>query len=94
VFVQAMQAIGWQVPTPKATLYAWAKLPAACQQSSIPFCVDLVTNTGVAASPGAGFGSAGEGYVRFALVQAPEILQEACDRMAEYLPLKRGKISL
>jgi aspartate/methionine/tyrosine aminotransferase len=49
------------------------------------FCTQLVENTGVAALPGAGFGKAGEGYVRFALVQEPEILEAAVERIAQFL---------
>ncbi|MBE9042451.1 succinyldiaminopimelate aminotransferase, partial [Oscillatoriales cyanobacterium LEGE 11467] len=49
------------------------------------FCTQLVEQTGVAASPGAGFGKAGEGYVRFALVHEPPVLEEAVARMAKFL---------
>ncbi len=85
VFVQAMQEIGWTVPTPGATLYVWAKLPEPWTQDSVGFCTQLVEKTGVAASPGVGFGKSGEGYVRFALVRPPEILTQAVERMAEFL---------
>lgn len=84
-FIQALHNIGWQVPTPKATMYVWAKLPEPWQNNSMGFCIQLVEATGVAASPGAGFGKAGEGYVRFALVQEPEILQTAVKRIASFL---------
>jgi aspartate/methionine/tyrosine aminotransferase len=84
-FVSALQAIGWQVPTPDATMYIWAKLPPKWAYSSIDFCTELVEQTGVAASPGVGFGQAGEGYVRFALVHEPTRLQLAVDRMVKFL---------
>lgn len=83
--VDALHQIGWQVPLPKATLYLWAKLPEKWQNKSIEFCTQLVEKTGVALSPGAGFGSAGEGYVRFALVQAPDILKDAVTKIASFL---------
>jgi aspartate/methionine/tyrosine aminotransferase len=85
VFVQGMHDIGWPVPTPVATMYVWAKLPQPWQQNSIEFCTQLVQQTGVAASPGVGFGKAGEGYVRFALVHPPEVLTEAVQRIANFL---------
>ncbi len=85
VFVQALAAIGWQVPLPGATMYIWAKLPKPWQQDSIGFCQSLVAATGVAASPGVGFGAAGEGYVRFALVHPPAVLQVAVDRISKFL---------
>ncbi len=84
-FVGALQAIGWQVPNPDATMYIWAKLPPQWAHSSISFCTELVEQTGVAASPGVGFGKAGEGYVRFALVHEPAKLQLAVDRLAKFL---------
>jgi aspartate/methionine/tyrosine aminotransferase len=84
-FINALHRIGWQVPTPEATMYIWAKLPNQWSNNSIEFCTDLVKQTGVAASPGAGFGKAGEGYVRFALVQEPKVLETAVERIAEFI---------
>jgi aspartate/methionine/tyrosine aminotransferase len=84
-FVTALDQIGWQVPTPAATMYIWAKLPPQWAQDSIAFCTELVCQTGVAASPGIGFGKHGEGYVRFALVHEPAKLQLAVDRIAKFL---------
>ena len=66
-------------------MYIWAKLPPAWSQNSVEFCTTLVEKTGVAASPGAGFGQSGEGYVRFALVHEPSILETAVERIAEFL---------
>ena len=85
VFVAALDCIGWQVPTPQIALYVWAKLPEPWSADSIKFCADLVEATGVAVSPGAGFGKSGEGYVRFALVHPPKILETAVDRIAQFL---------
>jgi aspartate/methionine/tyrosine aminotransferase len=84
-FITALDRIGWHVPTPEATMYIWAKLPPKWAHDSIAFCTELVCQTGVAASPGIGFGKSGEGYVRFALVHEPARLQLAVDRMAKFL---------
>ncbi|BAZ13728.1 aspartate transaminase [Calothrix sp. NIES-4071] len=84
-FISALNNIGWHVPTPQATMYVWAKLPPEWSQNSVEFCTKLVQETGVAASPGAGFGKSGEGYVRFALVREPLILEIAVQRIAEFL---------
>ena len=86
-FVSALVRSGWDVPMPKATMYVWAKLPEPFRANSIQFCKDLVENTGVAASPGAGFGKSGEGYVRFALVQEPSVLEAAVDKISQFLSL-------
>jgi aspartate/methionine/tyrosine aminotransferase len=84
-FVKALNNIGWDVPTPEATMYIWAKLPPKWAHDSIEFCTELVCQTGVAASPGVGFGKCGEGYVRFALVHEPAKLQLAVDRISKFL---------
>lgn len=84
-FITALHRIGWQVPTPNATMYIWAKLPAPWQENSVEFCTQLVKQTGVAASPGAGFGKSGEGYVRFALVHEPSVLETAVEKIAQFL---------
>lgn len=84
-FVQALHRIGWNVPTPSATMYVWAKLPDPWKDDSMGFCTQLVESTGVAASPGAGFGKSGEGYVRFALVHDPSTLETAVERIAQFL---------
>ncbi|MBW4666198.1 MAG: LL-diaminopimelate aminotransferase [Cyanomargarita calcarea GSE-NOS-MK-12-04C] len=84
-FINALHSIGWQVPTPAATMYIWARLPEPWSQKSVEFCTQLVEATGVAASPGAGFGKSGEGYVRFALVHEPTVLKTAVQRIAKFL---------
>lgn len=85
LFVNALNEIGWHVPIPAATMYIWAKLPPKWEHNSLEFCTELVTQTGVAVSPGVGFGRCGEGYVRFALVHEPAKLQLAVDRLAKFL---------
>ncbi|MGB3654798.1 MAG: LL-diaminopimelate aminotransferase [Rivularia sp. (in: cyanobacteria)] len=84
-FIDALHRIGWEVPVPKATMYVWAKLPEPWSKDSIQFCTQLVENTGVAVSPGAGFGKSGEGYVRFALVREPLVLETAVDKISQFL---------
>jgi aspartate/methionine/tyrosine aminotransferase len=84
-FVTALHEIGWQVPHPKATMYVWAKLPSPWEGNSTGFCTQLVAQTGVAVSPGAGFGKSGEGYVRFALVREPEILEKAVASISQFI---------
>ena len=85
IFVRALNDIGWQVRSPQATMYVWAKLPEPWQNNSVDFCTKLVAQTGVAASPGAGFGRAGEGYVRFALVRDSDILRQAAAKIEQFI---------
>ena len=84
-FISALKEIGWNVSSPIATMYIWAKLPQPWQHRSVDFCTELVAQTGVAASPGAGFGASGEGYVRFALVKEPQTLRYAAQQIQQFL---------
>ena len=88
-FIQALKDIGWEVSLPEATMYIWAKLPEPWQNNSVDFCTKLVANTGVAASPGAGFGQSGEGYVRFALVRDPDTLRQAAKKIEQFINQER-----
>lgn len=86
--VSALASIGWDISAPSATMYLWVKLPADLPNGwatdSIAFCRELVAETGVALSPGRGFGESGEGYVRFALVQSPTVLETAIQRISKF----------
>ncbi|GAA0514965.1 aminotransferase class I/II-fold pyridoxal phosphate-dependent enzyme [Deinococcus depolymerans] len=73
--VPALRTLGWEVETPQASMYAWARVPGL--RDSVAFAVRAAERTGVAVSPGAAFGAGGEGFVRFALVQPPEVLRAA-----------------
>jgi len=75
----------WQIPSPISTMYVWAKIPEKISLSSLEFCLQLVESTGVALSPGSGFGQAGEGYVRFALVRDSDTLELAAHKIASFL---------
>lgn len=88
-FVAALARISWDVPVPATAMYVWAPLPEAWRADSMGFCVELVRRTGVVASAGVGFGPIGEGYVRFALVHEPEILERAAALIGDFLQGKR-----
>jgi LL-diaminopimelate aminotransferase len=81
-FLAGIQALGYPVPVPKATLYVWLPLPRS-YTSSMDFTRDLLDKTGVVVAPGSGFGASGEGYVRVALCVTEERLREAGRRMTE-----------
>lgn len=70
VLVNGLDDLGWSVPTPKATLYLWAPIPEKFRHlGSLRFSELLLEEALVATSPGIGFGTAGEGYLRMALVE-------------------------
>jgi alanine-synthesizing transaminase len=67
--------IGWNVPRPRATMFVWARIPTG--EPSQDFALRLLREAHVAVSPGSGFGSDGEGYVRFALVENEQRIAQA-----------------
>ncbi|WP_239614901.1 aminotransferase class I/II-fold pyridoxal phosphate-dependent enzyme [Cohnella mopanensis] len=83
VFVQALRGQGWEVPSPGATMFLWARVPEGW--SSRTFSQSLLTSTGVASIPGNAFGERGEGYVRLALVEPEAVLLEAAERIGAFI---------
>ncbi|WP_409175647.1 aminotransferase class I/II-fold pyridoxal phosphate-dependent enzyme [Brevibacillus fortis] len=75
VLLGALEQAGWSIPSPKATMFVWAAVPGGW--TSREFAFALLEKAGVVVVPGSAFGEEGEGYVRIALVQPPEILLEA-----------------
>ena len=70
VLCSGLNAIGWHVTPPKATMFAWARIPEFYRaMGSVEFSKKLLTEAQVAVSPGIGFGEFGEGYVRFGLIE-------------------------
>lgn len=70
-----LRRIGWQVPDGEGTMFVWAPLPEGYENSE-DFCVELMERSGVICVPGSSFGSLGEGFVRFALVQPVPVIEE------------------
>lgn len=74
-----LSAIGLNVNKPKATFYLWTKVPAGFDSSL--FVAHLLEKAGVLGTPGVGFGTPGEGYIRFALTQSIDRINEAVERI-------------
>lgn len=83
VIVDGLRGIGWNVSKPKAAMYVWTRMPDGWK-SAEDFAVELGLATGVIMSPGAGFGRAGDGFVRMALVEPKERLEEAVRRIKKW----------
>jgi alanine-synthesizing transaminase len=78
VLKDGLDRIGWDMPLPPATMFAWAEIPEAFKpMGSLEFAKHLVREAKVAVSPGIGFGVGGEGYVRFALVENEQRIRQA-----------------
>lgn len=86
--VAALGSIGFEVPTPKAAMYLWVRLPA--EMASAPFSRRTLEEYGVVTLPGSAFGPAGEGYFRIALTVSPARLGEAITRIGRALEVMRG----
>jgi len=70
VLCDGLNALGWQVEKPRATMFVWARIPEAYQSmGSLEFSKKLITDAKVAVSPGIGFGQHGDDHVRFSLIE-------------------------
>jgi aspartate/methionine/tyrosine aminotransferase len=81
--VEALRENGVPTRLPGASMYVWTRLPGRAPDS-LSFARELVAATGVAVSPGVGFGPAGEGWMRLALVREPDVLREAAERIGRF----------
>jgi LL-diaminopimelate aminotransferase len=79
VMVEGLQGIGLEVEKPKATFYLWIQVPRG--YTSAQFATLLLEQAGIVATPGNGFGEAGEGYIRMALTVDETRLKEAITRL-------------
>ena len=78
ILVDGLNRAGWVVEKPTATMFVWAAIPDAYRHmGSMDFAIKLLEQAKVAVSPGVGFGSTGEGYVRFALVENDQRISQA-----------------
>ena len=78
VLVESFGRAGWDIPSPEASMFAWAPLPKQFKHlGSVEFCKMLMEKANVAVSPGNGFGENGEGFVRMALVENEQRIRQA-----------------
>jgi aspartate/methionine/tyrosine aminotransferase len=80
----ALQRLGWQAPVPSMALYLWLPVPPWAKErgwSDEDLAAALLDHGGLALTPGSGFGSAGAGWLRLALVQPAEELEAAVARL-------------
>ena len=84
---EGLGRIGWDFEPPPATMFAWTPIPEPYRDmGSIEFCSMLVREANVALSPGVGFGPGGEGYVRFALIENEQRINQAVRCLGRALP--------
>jgi alanine-synthesizing transaminase len=87
VLVEGLRRLGWGVTPPRAGMFVWAKIPErwSSQMGSVQFAMKLIEEADVAVSPGAGFGPAGEGFLRLALVENEARLRQAVRQIGRCL---------
>ncbi|MEM8588735.1 MAG: LL-diaminopimelate aminotransferase [Pseudomonadota bacterium] len=78
MLIDGLAAAGWDVPSPEATLFAWAPIPRPfADLGSLEFSKLLLKHAKVAVSPGIGFGEYGDGHVRLGLVENRQRIRQA-----------------
>jgi alanine-synthesizing transaminase len=87
VLVDGLERIGWETQKPKAGMFVWTRYPQEWRErmGSIDFAMKLLEEAEVAVSPGRGFGEAGEGYLRLALVENEHRLKQAVRQIGRCL---------
>ena len=90
VLVESFTRAGWPVPSPAASMFAWAPIPEQLKHlGSLEFALQLINEAHVAVAPGAGFGEHGDGHVRIALVENEQRIRQAARNIRKFLE-KRG----
>jgi len=79
IMVKGLNDSGFELHPPKATFYLWVPVPHP--YTSVHLATRLLEEAGVVVTPGNGFGSAGDGYIRIALTQDEKRLSEAVERI-------------
>ena len=90
--VESLRAIGLDLQPPKATFYVWAPIPTGT--TSMDFAGRLLDEAGVVVTPGIGYGSRGEGFIRLSLSVPDARLEEAMARIKKVkdkLPVGAGR---
>jgi len=90
VLVESFTRAGWPIPSPAASMFAWAPIPEQLRHlGSLEFSLQLINEAHVAVAPGAGFGEHGDGHVRIALVENEQRIRQAARNIRKFLE-KRG----
>ncbi len=82
--VAKLKELGWPVDSPSMAMYLWASLPSWAKAQGLTdeeFAAKLLSHTGIAVTPGSGFGIGGDGWLRIALVRPAAEIENAIDQM-------------
>ena len=86
VLINSMARAGWNIPSPKASMFAWAPIPNKYKdKGSLEFAKELMLKADVAVSPGVAFGEFGEDFVRVGLVENEQRIRQAAKNIKKLL---------
>ncbi|OSP54220.1 LL-diaminopimelate aminotransferase [Pseudoruegeria sp. SK021] len=86
VLIESFGRAGWTIPSPPASMFAWAPIPPALAHlGSLEFSKQLLTQAKVAVAAGVGYGENGEGFVRIAMVENEHRIRQAARGVKRYL---------
>ena len=86
VLIEGLHSAGWEVPSPQATMFAWAPIPEPFKHlGSLEFSKLLLREAKVAVAPGVGFGEHGDDSVRLALVENEHRTRQAIRSIKAFL---------
>ena len=93
VMVESFGKAGWQIPAPKASMFAWSRVPERfAHLGSLEFSKLMIEKADVAVAPGIGFGEQGEGYVRLALVENEQRIRQAARGFKKLMDAAEGSL--
>ncbi len=82
--IDGLNAAGWHIDKPKATMFVWAPVPKNFGTSE-EFVKTLLEKSNVMVTPGSAFGPSGEGFVRMALVQTADTMKRVAEQIKNTL---------
>ena len=86
ILVDSFSNAGWDIPLPKATMFAWSPIPDKYSKlSSLEFSKLLLEEVDIAVSPGVGFGEYGEGFVRLSIVENEQRIRQAARNLRKIM---------
>ncbi|MGB2220129.1 MAG: LL-diaminopimelate aminotransferase [Henriciella sp.] len=86
ILVESFKRAGWDVPVPRASMFAWAPVPEQCgDMKSLEFSLQLMEEAHVAVAPGGAFGELGDRHVRIALVENEQRIRQAARNIKKFL---------
>ena len=95
VLIDGLRNAGWEVPSPAASMFAWAPIPEQFRGiGTMAFSKLLLERANVAVAPGVGFGEYGEGFVRVALVENNQRLRQATRNIKAFLSGRNDSVEL